>query len=71
MKSRATGQLKTLASELGLSEAVRLIDQTLAEEKKTDVLFNRDSRNGRQPGSGSGLNWKKGEKARQTPGLFS
>ena len=33
------GTLKTWASELGLSEAARLLDQTLAEEKKTDVLF--------------------------------
>jgi len=30
------GTLKTWASELGLSESVRLLDETLAEEKKTD-----------------------------------
>jgi len=30
------GTLKTWANELGLSEAVRLLDQTLTEEKKTD-----------------------------------
>jgi len=33
------GTLKAWANELGLSEAVRLLDQTLAEEKKTDVLL--------------------------------
>jgi ferritin-like metal-binding protein YciE len=33
------GTLKTWANELGLSEAVRLLDQTLAEEQKTDVLL--------------------------------
>jgi ferritin-like metal-binding protein YciE len=30
------GTLKTWANELGLSEAVRLLEQTLSEEKKTD-----------------------------------
>lgn len=30
------GTLKTWASELGLKDAVRLLDQTLQEEKKTD-----------------------------------
>ena len=30
------GTLKTWAQELGLNEAVRLVDQTLLEEKKTD-----------------------------------
>lgn len=30
------GTLKTWAGELGLKEAVRLLDSTLAEEKKTD-----------------------------------
>jgi ferritin-like metal-binding protein YciE len=30
------GTLKTWAGELGLNEAVRLLDATLAEEKKTD-----------------------------------
>jgi ferritin-like metal-binding protein YciE len=30
------GTLKTWANELGLKEAVRLLDQTLQEEKKTD-----------------------------------
>jgi ferritin-like metal-binding protein YciE len=33
------GTLKTWAQELGLSDAVRLLDETLAEEKKTDVLL--------------------------------
>ncbi|MGB9386982.1 MAG: DUF892 family protein, partial [Pseudolabrys sp.] len=31
--------LKTWANELGLSEAVGLLDQTLAEEKKTDATL--------------------------------
>jgi len=30
------GTMKTLAQELGLHDAVRLLDQTLLEEKKTD-----------------------------------
>jgi ferritin-like metal-binding protein YciE len=33
------GTLKTWAQELGLSDAVRLLDETLTEEKKTDVLL--------------------------------
>lgn len=33
------GTLKTWARELGLSEAVRLLDQTLNEEKKTDTAL--------------------------------
>ena len=33
------GTLKTWASELGLSNAVGLLDQTLAEEKKTDATL--------------------------------
>ncbi len=33
------GTLKTLAGVLGYSEAARLLEQTLAEEKKTDVLL--------------------------------
>ena len=33
------GTLKTWANELGLSEAVGLLDQTLAEEKKTDATL--------------------------------
>jgi ferritin-like metal-binding protein YciE len=33
------GTLKTWANELGLSDAVRLLDQTLAEEKKTDATL--------------------------------
>jgi len=31
------GTLKTWAQELGLNDAVRLLDQTLEEEKKTDA----------------------------------
>jgi ferritin-like metal-binding protein YciE len=33
------GTLKTWAQELGLSDAARLLEQTLEEEKKTDVLL--------------------------------
>ena len=33
------GTLKTWAQELGLSDAVRLLDETLTEEKETDVLL--------------------------------
>jgi ferritin-like metal-binding protein YciE len=33
------GTLKTWARELGLNDAARLLDETLTEEKKTDVLL--------------------------------
>jgi ferritin-like metal-binding protein YciE len=35
------GTLKTWASELGLSRSVKLLDATLAEEKKTDVALSK------------------------------
>ena len=35
------GTLKTWAQELGLTEAVTLLDQTLQEEKETDALLSR------------------------------
>jgi ferritin-like metal-binding protein YciE len=35
------GTLKTWASELGLSEAVKLLDETLGEEKRTDELLSK------------------------------
>ncbi|ANY84630.1 hypothetical protein BB934_41400 (plasmid) [Microvirga ossetica] len=35
------GTLKTWARELGLTEAATLLDQTLQEEKETDVLLTR------------------------------
>ena len=35
------GTLKTWANELGLKDAVRLLDQTLEEEKKTDATLTR------------------------------
>jgi ferritin-like metal-binding protein YciE len=35
------GTLKTWAQELGLNEAVRLLDQTLDEEKKTDAALTK------------------------------
>jgi ferritin-like metal-binding protein YciE len=33
------GTLKAWASQLGLKDAVKLLDQTLEEEKKTDQLL--------------------------------
>jgi ferritin-like metal-binding protein YciE len=35
------GTLRTWAAELGLNDAARLLDQTLAEEKKTDELLTK------------------------------
>jgi len=35
------GTLRTWAQQLGLKEAVSLLDQTLQEEKKTDALLSR------------------------------
>lgn len=35
------GTLKTWAAELGLKEAVKLLDATLAEEKKTDATLTK------------------------------
>ena len=35
------GTLKTWASELGLEKAVKLLDETLAEEKKTDETLTK------------------------------
>jgi ferritin-like metal-binding protein YciE len=35
------GTLKTWASELGLNDAVKLLDATLQEEKKTDATLTR------------------------------
>ena len=35
------GTLKTWAQELGLNDAVRLLDQTLDEEKKTDATLTK------------------------------
>ena len=39
------GSLKTWASELGLGDAARLLDATLAEEKKTDATLTEIARN--------------------------
>jgi len=39
------GSLKTWASELGLSDAVRLLDATLTEEKKTDATLTEIAKN--------------------------
>jgi ferritin-like metal-binding protein YciE len=35
------GTLKTWAGELGLNDAVKLLDATLQEEKKTDATLTR------------------------------
>ena len=35
------GTFKTWAQEFGLNDAVRLLDQTLDEEKKTDATLTR------------------------------
>jgi ferritin-like metal-binding protein YciE len=35
------GTLKTWASELGLTEAIKLLDATLTEEKKTDEALSK------------------------------
>ena len=35
------GTLKTWAAQLGMQDAARLLDQTLAEEKKTDQLLTK------------------------------
>jgi len=35
------GTLKTWAGALGMNDAVKLLDQTLEEEKKTDALLTR------------------------------
>jgi Domain of unknown function (DUF892) len=35
------GTLKTWAEELGLNDAMRLLDQTLEEERKTDALLTK------------------------------
>jgi ferritin-like metal-binding protein YciE len=35
------GTLKNWAQQLGLKEAVSLLDQTLEEEKKTDALLSK------------------------------
>jgi ferritin-like metal-binding protein YciE len=35
------GTLKTWAGQLGMKDAVKLLDQTLAEEKKTDELLSK------------------------------
>ena len=40
------GTLKTWASELGLTEAVKLLDATLTEEKKTDAALSKLAESG-------------------------
>src|SRR5579864_2513439 len=39
------GTLKTWAAELGLNQAVKLLETTLAEEKKTDDLLSKLAQN--------------------------
>ena len=43
------GTLRTWAQELGLTEAAGLLEQTLAEEKKTDQALSRARRGAGQP----------------------
>ncbi len=40
------GTLKTWATELGFDQAVKLLDATLAEEKKTDETLSELAQNG-------------------------
>ena len=75
MRSPATGRSRTWAQELGLEDAVRLLDQTLEEEKKTDATLTEDRRSRGQPASGSCIKpaWNVGGLARMnadslTPG---
>jgi ferritin-like metal-binding protein YciE len=42
------GTLKSWAGKLGMKDAGRLLDQTLAEEKKTDETPDKDRRHGGQ-----------------------
>ena len=44
------GTLKTWAGQLGLDKAVKLLDQTLEEEKKTDKLLNQVAQKANQMG---------------------
>ena len=44
------GTLKTWAGQLGLNDAVKLLDQTLEEEKKTDDLLNQVAQKANQMG---------------------
>ena len=46
------GTLRTWAQELGLTDAAGLLEQTLAEEKKTDQLLSRARRGAGQPEGG-------------------
>ena len=48
------GTLKTWADELGLRDAVRLLDATLQEEKKTDATLTRIAESVVNQGSGVG-----------------
>lgn len=44
------GTLKTWADQLGLDDAVKLLDETLKEEKKTDELLNKLAQKANQKG---------------------
>ena len=50
------GTLKTWANELGLGDAVRLLEQTLAEEKKTDATLTEIAESAVNRHAGSRLN---------------
>lgn len=45
------GTLRTWADQLGLKDAVTLLDQTLEEEKKADELLNQAARQANQKGA--------------------
>ncbi len=49
------GTLITWADELGLTNAAKLLKQTLAEEKKTDETLTDIAKSCREHGSGSGI----------------
>lgn len=48
------GTLKTWATQLGLQDAARLLDETLQEEKKTDELLSRIAEQIANPGGQQG-----------------
>lgn len=48
------GTLKTWAAQLGLDEAVKLLDQTLQEEKKADELLNNVAQKANEMGQQAG-----------------
>ena len=74
MKSPALRHaLKTWASELGLNEAVQLLEQTLAEEKKTDATLSQIAEsavNQEATNAAHDAKMSTRKKARRMPGCF-